>query len=420
MFVNFGVIISVYVFSSLIAGLPLRLWAKLALLLATFAGAGRYAVMRAVFGGLGGIEAPRWLLLGTSLVQGTLVLLFLFLILRDLLWLLSLPGVAATAGFRRAIRGTGAAWTLLAASVILSAAGLYSAAKVPEVRQREVVLSGWPSGLDGLRVAVLADMHISRFFDRRWVRRVVDLTNAEAPDMIWMPGDMVDGATEARAPDVAPLADLKAPCGVFGSMGNHEYISGALEWLPVFRRLGIEILYNSHVRPAVGDASFVLAGVNDSSATRPRTNLPGPDLPGALAGAPADLPVVLLEHRPGRARSNAENQRIVLQVSGHTHGGMVPILASFVRRANDGFVSGFYDVGALKLFVAPGLGLWSGFPMRLLSPSEITILTIKAGPPAAAAGEAGAADSADAAEVADASPRPGPSGPASARRSEPC
>jgi predicted MPP superfamily phosphohydrolase len=86
-----------------------------------------------------------------------------------------------------------------------------------------------------------------------------------------------------------------------------------------------------------------------------------------------------MEHRPVRARENALDPRVALQVSGHTHGGMMPILASFVKKSNGGFLSGFYDVGGMKLFVQPGLGLWSGFPVRLFVPSEITVLTIRTG-----------------------------------------
>jgi predicted MPP superfamily phosphohydrolase len=335
--------------------------------------------MRRIFGGLGGVEAPRWLLLGTSWLQGALVVLTLLLIARDLAWLLLLAaGPKRSLKARRALRGGRAAIALAALSAAIGSLGLHGAAKVPEVRQAEVVVERWPLALDGLRVAILADMHISRFFDRRWVESVVSLTNAQRPDMIWMPGDMVDGTVEARAPDVAPLADLKAPLGVYGSTGNHEYISRVLEWLPAFERLGVGILYNGHVVKTVGGASFVLAGVNDLTASGPRYGLPGPDLPKALAGAPEGLPVILLDHRPGRAPLNALDGRVGLQVSGHTHGGMMPILKTLVARANGGFVSGFYQAGGLTLYVHPGLGLWSGFPMRILTPSEITLLTIRA------------------------------------------
>ena len=382
MFMTFGFVIAGYLILSLILNLPARLPTKLILAVAVSLGAGRLAIMRRIFGGLGGIEAPRWLLLTTSYIQGLLVILFLILVVRDVLTLgLLAAGPKKTSEIRKVVRGKEAAWLMAGVAAAISAAGLYGAAKVPDVRHSEVVISRWPKELDGFKVAILADMHISRFFTRDWVQSVVSLTNSQKPDMIWMPGDMVDGTTAARAPDVAPLADLKAPLGVYASLGNHEYISRVLEWLPVFENLGINVLQNEHVTKEFEGASFILAGVNDLSATRPSYQLPGPDLPKALSGAPPDLPVVLLDHRPGQALLNASAKSLVFQVSGHTHGGMMPILKTLVARANEGFLSGFYDVGSLKLLVAPGLGLWSGFPMRLLTPSEITILTIRAAPP---------------------------------------
>jgi predicted MPP superfamily phosphohydrolase len=383
MFISFGVVIAGYVILSLVLFLPVKMPVKILLAAMAALGAGRLAIMRRIFGGLGGIEAPRWLLLGTSYVQGLLVVLFLFLILRDALTLASfLGGIKRTAHFRSALRGPEAAIAITMAAAVISLAGLYGAAKVPEVKREIVSLPRWPQELDGLKVAVLADMHISKFFDRGWVESVVERTNAEKPDMILMPGDMVDGTTEARAPDVAPLAELSAPYGVYASLGNHEYISRVRDWLPVFKTLGIEVLPNAHVTARIGSAAFVVAGVNDLTAQGPRYNMPGPDLGQALLGAPPGLPVVLLDHRPGRAPLAAQAKSVIFQISGHTHGGMMPILKTMVARANGGYLSGFYDVGSMKLFVAPGLGLWSGFPMRLLTPSEITILTIRSGRPA--------------------------------------
>ncbi|MDR2455763.1 MAG: metallophosphoesterase [Deltaproteobacteria bacterium] len=383
MFISFGVVIAGYVILSLVLFLPVKIPVKIVLAALVALGASRLAIMRRIFGGLGGIEAPRWLLLGTSYLQGLLVVLFLILILRDVLTLGSfLGGIKRTAHFRSVLRSPEAAVAMVLAAAVIGLAGLYGAAKVPEVKREMVALPRWPQELDGLKVAVLADMHISKFFDRGWVESVVERTNAEKPDMIWMPGDMVDGTTEARAPDVAPLAELSAPYGVYASLGNHEYISRVRDWLPVFKNLGIEVLQNAHVTARIGSAALVVAGVNDQTAQSPRYNMPGPDLGLALAGAPPDLPVVLLDHRPGRAPLAAREKNVIFQISGHTHGGMMPILKTMVARANGGYLSGFYDVGSMKLFVAPGLGLWSGFPMRLLTPSEITILTIRSGSPA--------------------------------------
>ncbi|MDR2387942.1 MAG: metallophosphoesterase [Deltaproteobacteria bacterium] len=336
-------------------------------------------IMRYIFGGLGGIEASRWLLLVTSFLQGIIIMLFLLSFFRDVIWLLSfLIGKGIGKNLRVWLNGTTVALAMLVLAVILDLTGLYGAAKIPQVKNSEVVVKDWPMALDGFRVAILADMHISRFFDRGWVTGVVERTMAEKPDLILMPGDMVDGETVLREPDVAPLADLKAPFGIFACVGNHEYISDLKPWLPVFEKLGIKVLYNAHEVVWPRGIPIIIAGVADPTAESPRYKMPGPNLPLALEGAPEGPPVVLLDHRPGRARTNVEDPRVKLQLSGHTHGGMMPFLALMVKRANGGFLKGFYNLGDLKLFVHPGVGLWPGFPIRILNPSEITLLTIKA------------------------------------------
>jgi predicted MPP superfamily phosphohydrolase len=319
----------------------------------------------------------------TSFFQGLVVVLFLLACIRllafGLFYLMShAPASLGQFGGRAkvltfSLKGSLA---LLFVASVLSGLALYQAARVPNVAKSEIALNAWPKALDGLTLAILADAHISRFYDRPWVQSVVDLTLAEKPDLILLPGDMVDGTVEQRASDVEPLSRLKAPYGVFASVGNHEYYSGLKEWLPVFEKLGLTVLYNSHVVVFPNGAPLVLAGVTDLTALETRFSFPGPDLALALKDAPA-APVILMEHRPVRARLNATDSRVNLQISGHTHGGMLPILKTLVAKANDGFVLGWYDVDDLKLFVHPGLGLWNGFPMRLGDPSEITLLTIR-------------------------------------------
>jgi predicted MPP superfamily phosphohydrolase len=305
-------------------------------------------------------------------------MLFLLSFVRDLTWLLSFAtGKGIGKSVRVWLNGTTVAMIMLVLAAGLDLIGLIEAARVPDVRRTEVVLRDWPQGLDGLKVAVLADTHISRFFGRDWVKGVVEKTMAEKPDMILIPGDIVDGTPEERANEVAPLANLKAPYGIWACPGNHEYISGIEAWLPVFEQMGIHILYNAHQVVMPRGIPVVIAGLADPTAMGQRYNLPGPDLEAALKGTPTDQPVILLDHRPGRARENAHAQMVVFQLSGHTHGGMMPILSSIIKSVNGGYISGFYDVGDLKLFVHPGVGLWSGFPIRLFNPSEITILTIK-------------------------------------------
>ena len=86
--------------------------------------------------------------------------------------------------------------------------------------------------------------------------------------------------------------------------------------------------------------------------------------------------MILLDHQPGQAAANAA-LGVAVQLSGHTHGGMVVGRDRMVARPNNGFVSGFYDVGGMKLYVNNGTALWPGFALRLGIPSELTRITLR-------------------------------------------
>jgi predicted MPP superfamily phosphohydrolase len=382
-FLYFAAILSAVVILTIVLPLPVGRTAKALLALAVILCAGRLAIMRALFGGMGGVEAGKALLYATSFLQDVVIFLFVLGALRGAVLLLSLPTIAIPgaaeggAAFRRVLMGVNLTLALTAFAALLSGLGLYWAAKVPEVREHTLALPNTPPELDGLRIAVIADLHISRFFDHKWSGELVKRVNALDPDLILMPGDLVDGAPALRAADVEPLSRLKSRYGKFFSAGNHEYISGLPEWLPVFQALGLQNLYNLNVPVRLRGTTIYLAGVTDPAAWG--RNLPGPDLPAALRGVPDDGHlVILLEHRPSSARENAGDKRISLQVSGHTHGGLFPVLKALTKRANRGYLSGWYDVGQMKLFVHPGSGLWSGVPARILDPSEISLITLRA------------------------------------------
>ncbi|MDR1395072.1 MAG: metallophosphoesterase [Deltaproteobacteria bacterium] len=389
MFIYFGILLTAGAAGGFIFQLPLSWPLRLLLSLLTFLSASRVAILRSIYGGIGGIEAPKTVLLVTSFFQGIVVLLFLLAMIRLLVCGLSLAGsfLPASGGrffslIKKSLFQPRTSLIILAAAVLLSGYSLYEAARVPRVRQTQASLAAWPAALDGLRVAILADMHISRFFDRPWVEAAVALTMAEKPDLILLPGDMIDGTVAQRAEDVAPLAGLSAPLGVLAIVGNHEYYSDVLAWLPAFEKLGLKVLYNSHTVIFPRGVPVVVSGLTDLTALDSRFNLPGPDLELALKGAPQDAPVILMDHRPVRARENAAGRRIAWQISGHTHGGMLPILKSIVAKINAGFVAGWYETGGMKLYVHRGLGLWNGFPMRLMDPSDITIVTLRSPEPA--------------------------------------
>jgi predicted MPP superfamily phosphohydrolase len=170
-----------------------------------------------------------------------------------------------------------------------------------------------------------------------------------------------------------PLGGLNAVHGVYGAPGNHDNLSGNGGWTQVFSELGVNMLQNEHVVITRNGSALVIAGVTDS-----RWGWRGespPDLAAALLDAPADATVILMAHQPRDAREHAK-AGVDLQLSGHTHGGQVIGIHYIVKAANNGFVSGLYRVGNMQLYVSNGTGLWTGFPVRLGFPSEITEIVL--------------------------------------------
>ncbi|EIM28989.1 metallophosphoesterase [Microvirga lotononidis] len=268
----------------------------------------------------------------------------------------------------------GARYTAGIAAMLISALGVSQAIRVPPLKDVEIAIPGLSPQFEGYRLLQLTDLHISRLFPREWTQAMVMQSNALDVDMIVVTGDLIDGSFDARDRDVEPLRDLHAKDGVWVVPGNHEYFFGYEEWMRQYANLGMQVLTNDHVVLNRDGGKLVLAGVTDLSASRTRN--PAPDLSAALAGAPADAPIVLLDHQPRNAARAAE-RGIALQLSGHTHGGMILGLDRLVARANNGFVSGQYQVGNMTLYVNNGTALWPGFALRLGRPSELTRITLR-------------------------------------------
>lgn len=266
---------------------------------------------------------------------------------------------------------------LLLISLLLAALGTHAALRVPPVTPVEIVVPGLPAAWDGLTVAQLSDVHVSKTFPGNWLAGVVDAVNAARPDLIVITGDLFDGTPRQRFDDLRPLRRLRAPLGVYACPGNHEYYSGLTNWRPRFSSLGILLLENDHVLLRRNGESLILAGLNDDVAGR--FGLPRPDIRQALGSTEASLPLILMAHRPHLVEQLKQLSRpgATLQLSGHTHGGQVFGLDLLVRRINKGYLRGLYEIGPIRLYISTGTALWSGFPLRLGVPSEIPLITLR-------------------------------------------
>lgn len=377
MILIFGALLAVYVFCRAI--LPLRLkWGWKVLLAVLLAVAAFKFHLLHLFGGpmFFSPVLPEGVLLAAAWLFSVLFLFFFLLLAADvvrLLYLLVLFCLRRKRTERFRIIGNRVNLVLLVIAAVLATVGMVGGTAVPRVREEAIAVNHLPEGADGLTVAVLADLHVDGITRADRIRKIVERTNALNPDIVIIAGDFVDGTVPVHGDDLRPLADLKARYGVFGVPGNHEYYSGYEEWMEFLPTLGIRMLSNGHVLTGEGGA-VVLAGVTD-----PVAGIMGreePDIRKALAGAPEKGVRILASHQPRLAPEAAEHG-VDLQVSGHTHGGMIAGIDRLVARFNEGFVSGLYTVGDMKLYVSNGAGIWNGFPIRIGVPSEIVLIRLR-------------------------------------------
>ncbi len=262
---------------------------------------------------------------------------------------------------------------LLVITAATVSVGMHNSLQLPEVNKITIELPKLPAETVPLRIALLADLHADDIADAAFMQGVVDITNAQKPDAIVIAGDFVDGTVEQFGAHLEPLRGLKAPLGVYAVGGNHDVYSGLSEWESFLSARGIRFLNNAGT-PLTD--SLYLAGVRDEAERRfSRSITRQPDYRKALSGAPAGSATILLAHQP--ATFVHPDNTADLQLSGHTHGGMMPGVRSLIALANKGFVAGIYRRSERQLYVSRGTRLWSGWLFRLCNAPEVTLLTVK-------------------------------------------
>ncbi|MFI5935254.1 metallophosphoesterase [Actinoplanes sp. NPDC051494] len=285
--------------------------------------------------------------------------------------------VLALAGVDGPARSRIVTVAVVAVSLVLLLWGHREAMRVSRVRRVDVVLPRLGAGLDGLRVVLLTDTHYGPINRARWSRGVVEVVNSLDPDVVAHTGDIADGEVDRRREQAAPLGDVRAGLARVYVTGNHEYFSGAQGWVDHMASLGWEALHNRHMVVSRGGDSLVVAGVDDRTAAG--SGVPGHhmDHEAALSGADPELPVLLLAHQPQQV-TDAVAHGVDLQISGHTHGGqMWPF--HYLVRLDQPVLQGLSRHGErTQLYTSRGTGFW-GPPFRIFAPSEITLLTLRAG-----------------------------------------
>jgi len=268
---------------------------------------------------------------------------------------------------RRAVAGG-----VLGSGALVSAWSVHEALAELVVKRVEITLKKLPPDFDGFRIAQVSDIHIGPTLGRDFLTGIVERVNGLRVNMVAITGDLVDGSVEHLRKHTEPLAELRASDGVFFVTGNHEYYSGADDWVTELERLNIPTLRNRRVTLRRGDAALDIAGVTDHRAD---SFGDGPNYEAALGGRDPSRELVLLAHQPVQV-FEAKKYGVGLQLSGHTHGGQfwpwtwIILLVQPISR-------GLARFGETQVYVNTGTGYW-GPPLRSGTPPEITEIVLRA------------------------------------------
>lgn len=267
-----------------------------------------------------------------------------------------------------------------------------------ELTTPTIPLPRLPAALDGLKLLLLTDPHVSRWGIRE--SRTRDMVETlTPPDAILWGGDFIQGS--GGIPDalvlVREVAARHPGVPTYGVLGNAEHKlpwQERLRFIDQLTEAGITMLLNRHQHVTLRGTTFILAGVDDPYYGHA-------DLEVALAGAPvSDTFTLLLAHSPQIA-TQAARAGIDLMLSGHTHGGQIrlPFLGPLKTQNPLSFrldcglfppdrlarTLGFDPGGNLTTYISRGIGIALvpilGWPApRFLCRPEVALLTLRALP----------------------------------------
>ncbi|MEZ5478764.1 MAG: metallophosphoesterase [Thiolinea sp.] len=235
----------------------------------------------------------------------------------------------------------------------------------------DIPIRNLPSALEGFTIVQLTDMHLKPFTQLEHIERAVSRVNRLRPDLLVLTGDYVWHDEEDILDLVPALARLNARYGIYAVLGNHDIKTDEVLITRTFERHGIRVLRNQGFDLQVGRDCLHVAGIDDGW-------LGKPDITATLSQHRGDTPVVLLAHEPDMIDWYAHDERISLQLSGHTHGGQVQVSPGkpFVRPyLGKKYVQGLHRVNQSWVYTSRGLGT-TGVPIRRNCSPEITHLTL--------------------------------------------
>jgi uncharacterized protein len=234
-----------------------------------------------------------------------------------------------------------------------------------------------PAGFHNKKIIQFSDTHLGFQYNLNQFKKLVDIINAEQPDMILFTGDLMDEPNMYKEINnlTGIIKNLHAPLGKYCIYGNHDHGGYGTEiYRNIMEAAGFTVLLNNASFTKLADGSRIfIAGIDD-------VMLGKPDLSAALKNVPENQFCILLAHEPDFAQT-ALQYPIHWQLSGHSHGGQVklPFMGALILPPfAEIYQEGLYTIGGdneLILYVNRGIGT-TGLPFRFFSKPELTVFTL--------------------------------------------
>ena len=261
--------------------------------------------------------------------------------------------------------------SIILLSVILVGYGAINA-KRPQIIEYSIDINKRVENIEQMKVVLISDLHIGQIVGNRFLRNIVNIVNSLEPDLILIPGDIIDDNLDdnihIKMGDI--LKELNPIYGVYASLGNHEFIGGQADEIEEFlNNANIIVLRDEALKVA---NSFYIIGREDKASER-FTNIPRRELSDIMLEVDRLSPIFMMDHQPVDIVV-AKDEGVDLQVSGHTHRGQIIPGRFFTKRIFD-IDWGLYKESSYHLIVTSGVGTW-GPPIRIGTKSEIILINV--------------------------------------------
>lgn len=267
--------------------------------------------------------------------------------------------------------------------------GIISGAHDYRIRRIPLKLANLPKQFHGLKLIQISDIHSGSFFNKTAVEGGIDMLMAEKPDMVFFTGDLVNNESSELNEYFDIFKKVKAPLGVFSTLGNHDYgdykqwnspeekVKNLQTLIEGHKLLGWDLLQDTHRKITVDGDSIDVLGIQNWGEGFKQMG----DLKKALNYQEKADVKLLLSHDPTHWRAQVlDKTDISASFAGHTHGMQYGVEIGSFKWSPAQFRykewAGLYEENNQQLYVNRGYG-YLGYPGRVGILPEITVFELQ-------------------------------------------